>query len=84
MRKLTALARAFAIVFVAIFPGIGAVFTMSAGDRMQARGSTRPVADRIDLVGTYIGNADTFEGELHLAFLPTINAPRTTTPALTR
>jgi len=70
MRKLTALLRAFAIVIVAIFPGIGAVFTLTAADRMRTpTEATAP--HRVALVGTY----EAATGDLQLAFRPVLNAP---------
>ncbi len=54
MRKLAALIRALGIVFLAVTPGIGAVFTMKAGDRAPAV-VRAPVAEgEIGLVGTWV------------------------------
>jgi len=53
MRKLLALARAFAIVFVALLPGVGALFTVNVPERP----APPPLEGRFDLVGTYDDDA---------------------------
>ena len=74
MKKLFALARAFAIVAVALLPGFGAAFTMVAGAPRE-RAPAPPPVGRVDLVGTWVAMQPGFEeGAMQLGFA------RTTTP----
>lgn len=74
MKKLFALARAFAIVAVALLPGFGAAFTMAAGAPSDPPAPLAPEG-RVDLVGTWVAmEPGSEEGAMHLGFA------RTTTP----
>jgi hypothetical protein len=74
MKKLFALARVFAIVVVAVLPGIGAAFQVIAGAPPERPPSPKPEG-RFDLVGTYVAMQPGMEeGALMLGFA------RTTTP----
>ena len=74
MMKVFALLRAFAIVAVALLPGIGAAFTMAAGAPPERPAAPPPVG-RVDLVGTWVAmEPGPEEGGMQLGFA------RTTTP----
>jgi hypothetical protein len=74
MKKLFALAQAFAIIVVAFLPGFGAAFTMAAGAPPE-RPADPPKVGRVDLVGTYVAmEPGVEEGAMMLGFA------RTTTP----
>lgn len=86
MRKLKALLVAFAIIFVALMPGVGAVFTMKAGDRPPPPERIAPPQERIDLMGSYVAmQPGVEEGALALSRVRT-NAPLppNASPVLTR
>jgi ABC-type sugar transport system substrate-binding protein len=74
MKKLFALARAFAIVGVALLPGFGAAFSMAAGAPRE-QPAPPPAVGRVDLVGSWVAMEPGMEeGALQLGFA------RTTTP----
>jgi hypothetical protein len=83
MKKLFALARAFAIVVVALLPGFGAVFSMVAGAPPD-RPAPPPPAGRLDLVGTFVAmEPGVEEGALRLRFVrTTAPLPSGAAPAL--
>jgi hypothetical protein len=71
MKKLFVIARAFAIVVVALLPGIGAAFQVIAGAPPERPPSPRPEG-RLDLVGTYVAmEPDMEDGALMLGFART-------------
>jgi hypothetical protein len=83
MKKLFALARAFAIIVVAFLPGFGASFTMAAGAPPE-RPAPPPAVGRVDLVGSYVAMEPGMEeGALNLGFARTTAAlPPGASPAL--
>ncbi|MBS2013331.1 MAG: hypothetical protein JST00_10615 [Deltaproteobacteria bacterium] len=72
MRKLKGLLVAFGIVAVALTPGFGAVFTMSAGDRPGPSAASPPPEEHVELVGSYLAMQPGLEdGALTLSWVRT-------------
>lgn len=86
MRKLQALLIAFGIIFVALLPGVGAVFTMKAGDRPLPAPRTAPPEEHLELVGSYVAMQPGIEeGAIALARVRTsAPLPPNASPAITR
>lgn len=83
MRKLTALARALAVVGLALLPAFGALFQLVAGAPPERPAAAPPPGER-QLVGSYVGMEPGIEqGGLALGFAYVTNAPRNgASPAL--